>query len=398
MAPVTAPPEPGSPTPRHPAWIEVDVGALTHNARVLRRALPDGAGLGILVKANGYGHGMLRAARAALAGGADELVVANLAEGLALRADGIDATILVVYPIPADGIAAAASAGLDLTLSGRDAVEPFLEAWRVARDAGAAETLRLHVEVDSGMARGGVPPDALRDVVRAIDATPGATLAGVWSHLADGRDVALSAAQATAFESATDVLVNAGRPMPARHLVASEALFAATAPTYDLARIGLAFYGELGVGFEAAPALADLAAELRPAMTVKAIPVRVESVATGGAVGYGGEWIAERPSRVATLPIGYADGWSRRSWPGGTALVRGRRVPVVGRVSMDSLCVDVTDVPDLRPGDEFVLLGGQGEDRITATEVAVQRGTIPNEVLSALGTRLPRVPVGRTDP
>ncbi len=131
---------------------------------------------------------------------------------------------------------------------------------------------------------------------------------------------------------------------------------------------------------------------------MKAIAVRVESVAAGAAVGYGGEWIAERPSRVATLPIGYADGWSRRSWPGGTALVRGRRVPVVGRVSMDSLCVDVTDVPDLRPGDEFVLLGGQGEDRITATEVAVQRGTIPNEVRSALGTRLPRVPVGRTDP
>ena len=380
-------------TPPAPAWIEVDVGALEHNARVLRRAVPATARLGILVKANGYGHGLELAADAAIAGGADELVVASLAEGLALRGQGIDAPVLVVYPILPDGVAAAAAARLDLTISGGDGVGTTLAAWAAARETGVAETLRLHVEVDSGMGRGGIPPDRLVEVVRAIDPMPGAELAGIWSHLADGRDAAVTAAQTASFDSATEALVATGRSLPTRHVIATDALFASTASAYDLARIGLGFYGELGIGVEPAPALAPFAAELRPAMTVKARAVRVETVAEGAAVGYGGEWVAVRPSRIATLPIGYADGWSRRSWPGGSAIVRQRRVPIVGRVSMDSLSVDITDVDGLAADDEFVLLGSQGDMRITATEVATQRGTIPNEVLSTLGPRLPRIAV-----
>jgi alanine racemase len=122
--------------------------------------------------------------------------------------------------------------------------------------------------------------------------------------------------------------------------------------------------------------------------------VRLETVPAGSSVGYGGEWTAPRPSRIATLPIGYADGWSRRSWPGGTALAGGRRVPIVGRVSMDSVCVEVTDVDGIGMDDEVVLLGTQGDERIGASEVAALRGTIPNEVMATLGARLPRVFIG----
>jgi alanine racemase len=178
--------------------------------------------------------------------------------------------------------------------------------------------------------------------------------------------------------------------MPERHLVASEGLLAAASPAHDLVRIGLAFYGELGVGFRPDPAMAAAANALRPALTLLARPVRIETLPAGARVGYGGEWEAERPSTIATLPIGYADGWPRAAWPGSEALARGRRVPLVGRVSMDSVCVDLTDVPGATLDDEVVLLGAQGGDRITVDEVAAHRGTIPNEVLATLGMRLPR--------
>jgi alanine racemase len=169
-----------------------------------------------------------------------------------------------------------------------------------------------------------------------------------------------------------------------------------------MVRIGLGFYGELGVDIAPAPALAALAAELRPAMTVLARPARLEWVPVGSPVGYGGEWTAERPSLIATLPIGYADGWTRQYWPGASALVRGRRVPMVGRVSMDSVCVDATDAivageGDLGPDEPFVLLGGQGQERITPVDLARLRRSIPNEVFCAFGPRLPRIAVdGRT--
>ena len=144
-------------------------------------------------------------------------------------------------------------------------------------------------------------------------------------------------------------------------MAATEGLFCATGPAYDMVRIGLGFYGDLGVDIRPAPELAALAAELRPAMTVGARPARLEWMPAGSPIGYGGEWVAERPSRIATLPIGYADGWTRRYWPGASALVRGRRFPLVGRVSMDSVCVDVTDAGEIGYDEPFVLLGRQGD-------------------------------------
>ena len=384
MAPVTA-------RPPHPAWIEVDLDALAHNAAVLRRATPTSAALGILVKAHGYGHGREMAARAALAGGADQLIVATLDEGLGLRAAGIGAPILVVYPVSPDGLGDAVEAGIELSVGGIDGAQPLLIAWAQHRERRPDRTLQVHVEIDSGMGRGGVAPDDLVQVVRLLDAEPSITFAAAWSHLADGRDPDRSATQAERFESGMAALAATGRTIPMRHLVATEGLFAETAPAYEMVRIGLAFYGELGLDVEPAPAKAELAARLRPAMTVKARPVRVESIPDGASVGYGGEWTAERPSRIATLPIGYADGWTRASWPGASVLVRGRRVPLVGRVSMDAICVDVTDVEGVTAEEEFVLLGTQGNDRISPGDVARQRGTIPNEVFCAFGARLPRV-------
>jgi len=386
----TRPASSATPVVRQGAWLEIDLTALAHNARVLRRAIPDGTRLGILVKANGYGHGLEMAARAALAGGADDLIVASLEEGLTLRRAGLDVTVLVVYPIPVDGLGDAVEAGLELSLTGLTAGRRLLEAW-AALAGRPSGLLRLQIEVDSGMGRGGVAPGQLLGVVQLIDATAGAELTGIWSHLAAGSDAAMSRAQVDRFEAALAEVAATGRPLPSRHLVATEGLFTGSAPAYDMVRIGLGFYGELGVGIEPAPAYAALAAELRPAMSVKARPMRLEQMPAGATVGYGAEWTAQRESVVATLPLGYADGWTRAYWPGASALVRGRRVPLIGRVSMDSVCADVTDVGGAALDDEFVLLGRQGGESITAGDLARLRRTITNEVFCDFGPRLPRI-------
>jgi alanine racemase len=380
-------------TIRHPAWIEVDLGALVNNARVLRRSIPEGCRLGLLVKANGYGHGLEMAARAAVAGGGDQLIVANVDEGLALRAAGLDAPILVVYPIPPGAVAEAVAAELEVSVGGVESIRRTLQAWARRGEAGQGgpDKLRLHVEVDTGMGRGGIAPEAVSEATALIDAAPGAALTGIWTHLADGSDRAVSGRQTDRFSAVLDELAETDRPTLLRHVAATEGIIVATAPAYDMVRVGLGFYGEIGLGVRPAAGHEALAAQLRPAMSVKARPVRLEAIQAGGSVGYGGEWTAQRRSIVATLPIGYADGWSRSTWPGAEALVGGRRVPLIGRVSMDSVCADVTDAGTVTMDDEFVLLGRQGDERITAADLARQRGTIPNEVFCSFGPRLPRV-------
>ncbi len=381
------------------AWIEVDAAALAQNAGVFRRALRSTTRLGILVKANGYGHGMVVAARAAVAGGADQLMVVSIEEALALRAAGLTAPILIVYPIDPAGVDDAVRAGFEVSVSGVDGARGLLERWAGSRARADGGVLCLHVEVDSGMGRGGVRPADLPGVAARIDAAGSTEIVGMWSHLADGSDPVRSGEQVRAYEAALASLVSGGRALPPRHLAATEGIFCGTAPGYEMVRIGLGFYGELGVDVQPAPALAALAAELRPAMTVAARPARLEWLPAGASVGYGGEWTAERPSLIATLPIGYADGYTRHYWPGASALVRGRRVPLVGRVSMDSVCVDATDAAaagegELRMDESFVLLGGQGDARITPVELARLRGSIPNEVFCAFGPRLERRVVG----
>lgn len=390
-----ADPRPPDAASSHPAWIEVDLDALAGNARVLRRALPADTRLGVLVKANGYGHGLEMAAAAGLAGGADQLIVATLDEGLVLRRSRITAPILVVYPVEPAAVEDAVGADLELTVSSHGMARRLIESWDRVRTRMPASRLKLHVEVDSGMGRGGIGPTGLVDVAALLDSVQAAEVVGIWSHLADGRDAAAAGGQVARFELATRILADSGRTIPPRHMLATEGLLAATGPMYEMVRIGLGFYGELGLGFEAASEHESLAASLSPALTLKARPIRLETLPDGATVGYGSEWQARRTSLVGTLALGYADGWARSSWPGASALVRGIRVPLVGRVSMDSVCVDLTDVNGAGFDDEIVLLGAQGNDCITANEVATVRGTIPNEVLSTLGPRLPRRYLGR---
>ena len=380
----------------HPTWIEVDTSALAENARALRAITPASAALGVLVKANAYGHGLEIGARAALAGGADQLIVAGLQEALDLRATGIRAPILVVYPIPPDAVADAAAADIALSVSGISSVERTLDAWGAARTNGGP--LRLHLEVDTGMGRGGVAPDA---APAGGSGHPHGRPGRAERHLVASRrwprPDRRPGSRRPVSTRCSPISPRRGRRCRPAICLPARVCWQARPPPTTWCASGLRSTASSGSTSTCTRNLAEAAARLRPALTIKARPVRLETLPSGASLGYGGEWTAARESRVATLAIGYADGWPRASWPGSTALAGGQRVPLVGRVSMDSVCADVTDVPGFKPGDEIVLLGAQGADRISVDEIARHRRSIPNEVLSTLGPRLPRVPVAPAD-
>ncbi len=345
--------ETGAPQLRRAAWLEIDLDAVRHNVGIIR-SLAGTAAVAPVVKADAYGHGVRRTAEA-LAEVADGLCVATLDEAIALRVMLPDARVLLLYPVPRAAAAEAVAAGVEVTIMSLVDVEHVV---RVAVSDRPPVALQLCVE--TGLGRGGL---GVEDLVRAagvIERDPRLRLAGLWSHLANPGEPDASARQVERFERAVAALGVAGIRVPARHLAASGPLFTGAAPPLELVRPGLAVYGLLDEGWPLSPSAAAAAPDLRPAMSLKARAVAFSEVAVGEAVGYGGLWRAERRTRIAILPLGYADGYLRAAQPMGEALVRGARVPLVGVISMDALAVDVTDVPGIDGADTFVLLGRQG--------------------------------------
>lgn len=382
----------GLPSLRRTAWIEIDGSALAANLAILR-AMGGGGAVMPVVKADAYGHGMVPVARILAAAGADVLCVATLDEALILHDAGVAAPILVLYPVPPDGAVEAARRGIGVAAGAATMLAAVLEA---VVAAGVARELSVELEVETGLGRGGVPPEAIVDAARAILAA-GARIGGVWSHLQEAEVEDITAAQVARYEDALVRLAAAGIAVPRRHLAASAGILLGVVPGYDAVRPGIATYGlipdelaDAGIGLDDLP---PAAADLRPALSLHARPVRVTDLAVGHGVSYGPTWRASRPSRIATLPIGYGDGWPRSLSNNAEALVRGVRVPVVGNVAMDATMIDVTDVPGppVDIADEVVLIGGQGDDRITAAEVARRRTTNSWEVVTTLSPRLTRV-------
>jgi alanine racemase len=368
----------GLPRLQRSSWVEVDIETLTTNA-VSLTAMVSPVALAPVVKADGYGHGLEMAARCAVAAGSEWLCVADSAEAMRLRADGYRRHVFVLYPVPPSKWPEMAAVGVDVTVG---AVE---EARAMARAHVGDQPLRVHVEIDTGMTRGGVAVDETVPTALALAGGTSVELTGVWTHLAAPENSDATNSQLERFEAALDSLAGVGIDPGVVHAAASGGLLACDTTGHGLVRPGLAFYGlhpDAG---------APLPSAVAPALSVRAYPVRVAEVSPGTKVGYAGTWTAERPSVIATLPIGYADGWSRSSSPGSYAIVEGRRAPVVGRISSDSLTVDITGVAGAGRDSEFTLLGTGGSETITADEVAAVRGTISWEVLQQLGSRLSRV-------
>ncbi|MDR3050797.1 MAG: alanine racemase [Oscillospiraceae bacterium] len=358
-------------------YLAIDPSALQHNLRALRACLTPGAAMMAVVKADGYGHGAITAARAALAGGADALAVALVEEGETLRLAGITAPILVLGLTEPAGAETAARLGLAQTVCDEASTSALAAA---ARKLGVRTA--AHLKLDTGMGRIGVR-DAARAaaLATAILQNPHLTLAGVFTHFAcaDEPSVAYTDMQRARFAR----LLAALPPHQARIHSANSAAFLRFPDTQaDMVRCGIAFYG--------APPV-PTAVPLRQAMRWVTRAVYVKDLPAGESVSYGAAFTAQRSTRLMTLPVGYADGYRRCLAGRAQVLVRGRRAPVVGRVCMDQCMADVTDIPGCQAGDEVVLLGGQNGALISAEELAAWMGTVSYEAFLAPSGRVPKV-------
>lgn len=363
----------------------IDLDAITRNVRTIaERVAP--AEVMAVVKANAYGHGAVPAARAALTGGATRLGVADLDEAHELRAAGIEAPILAWLHDPDADFARAIGAGIEIGVSSLDQLE------QVASTSTATTTAGVHLKIDTGLSRNGVPEaDWGAVVARASDLERAGRVrvVGVFSHFANtSRDV--DAAQLAVFERALAAASAAGLDPDVRHLASSEQAIRDPASRYDVVRIGIAAYGLTPFGD--GTTCTDLG--LTPAMTLRARVAAVRRVEAGAGASYGHLWHADGPTTLALVPLGYADGIPRHATGGGAeVLIGGARRPVVGRVAMDQFIVDVGEAP-VAVGDEVVLFGDPATGAPTADEWGEAAGTIGYEIVTRIGPRVPRRYVG----
>jgi alanine racemase len=358
------------------AVARINLAAIERNVARMRRELAAGGTLCAVVKADGYGHGAVPVARAALAGGATWLAVVTAGEAAALRAAGIHAPILVMAALSPQELDVALGAGADVV-----AWDEAFVAAVAARGGGA-----VHVKLDTGMGRLGTrDPVAATRVAQAAVATEGIFLAGAMTHFAtaDERGDALFPQQLDRFRNWA-LALKAAHPSIILHAANSAATLRDRAAHFDMVRTGVAIYG-------LDPFLEDAAArELEPALELRSYVAAVKAIAPGESAGYGRRFLPDQPTYTATVPIGYGDGVRRSLTNNADVLVRGVRRPLVGTVSMDAITLDVGSPPAAAVGDAAVLIGAQGDERIAAEEVARRLGTINYEVTCGLLPRVPR--------
>jgi|CXWL01.1.fsa_nt_gi alanine racemase len=360
-----------------PAWVGVDLDQLEANLAALRPGLAP-ARIMAVIKADAYGHGAPAVARALVGRGVDWLGVALVEEGVEVRRAGVGGVpILVLGTAQAAQLPSFAHHALTATIASGEQ----LAMWR-AHTASVTAPQPIHLKVDTGMGRLGVPLAEVGAVLDVIRHSPGLRLTGLLSHLAEAEDLASARnrRQQERFAEVLALLAPAERAELLVHFANSAGALHHAGTRRDLVRLGLALYGLDPAG----PTRA-----VRQVMSLAARIVSLRDVPAGAAIGYGGRWAPTRDSRVAVLPVGYADGYAWRLSNKAQALVAGRRVPVVGAVSMDMCFVDVTDTA-ARVGDPVVLMGRSGGEEIDAREIAQHAGTIPWETLCLLGLRLPR--------
>jgi alanine racemase len=359
-----------------PTRVTVDLAAVRHNLGVARQL--SGHAVCAVVKADAYGHGAVAVAKTLAGAGVEFLAVALVEEGLELRDAGVKAPIIVLGGAYRGAFEPMLAADLVPALSSTAAID------ELARVAGSRRAL-FHLKIDSGMARLGVQPADIPEVAAALSRHRNLVLEGALTHFAnaDLGDRDFNTAQHARFQSACEQLSALGHPPRFIHIANSAAVLSFPAAHHRLVRPGLMLYG-------LDPLSAPSGAALRPALRWSTEPVHVKTLPKGTRVSYGGRWTTERASRIATLPVGYADGYPRNLTGKAQVLIRGKRVPVVGTICMDLMMIDVTDVPDATETDEVVLLGEQGAERITAGEMARWADTISYEIICGIGKRVPR--------
>ncbi|MFM9110560.1 MAG: alanine racemase [Prochlorococcaceae cyanobacterium] len=371
------------------AWVEIDAGAIEANARAIRRHIGDRTALMAVVKADGYGHGAVVVARAALAGGATSFGVATLAEGVELRRAGITAPVLILGNLTQpEELGGCLRWQLMPTVS---SLGQALLCHQLA--SGSGRQLAIQLKFDTGMTRLGADWQEAAQLGAAIGELKAIELAGVYSHLASadlppGRDGGFTHTQQQRFQSALASLEGLGLAIGHRHLANSAGMLLGAPHHYDLVRVGLALYGQTP-----APHLRQRL-PLQPAMQVLARVSLVREVDAGVGVSYGHRFRTRRPSRLAVVAIGYADGVPRLLSNRLVVLHKGHRLPQVGAITMDQLVIDATTAPDLDVGAVVTLLGRSGSARVGPDDWSETIGTIPWEILCGFKHRLPRLGPG----
>jgi alanine racemase len=353
-----------STAPERPTWAEIDLAAFGRNIDAIVARLPEGSRLIAVLKANAYGHGAVPLARRCDSARVAMIATSLLEESLELRRAGIQLPLLVLGPLGEAQVREAVTNEIEIGIPGP---EELAHACTIARE----RDVTVHLKIDTGMGRMGIVESEFADVVEMIRSAPRLRVAAIYTHFASAEgDDAFTREQVARFRTLVATLREAGVSAPRHHLANSAATLRGLVEPRELARVGIALFDRV--------------------MRWRTEIARLKELPEGHTVGYGTTWKAQRLSRIATLPVGYADGYNRLFSNRGEVLVRGRRAPVVGRVSMDLVTIDVTDVEDAALGDEVVLLGRQGDDEIGVEELAGKLGTISYEVLCNVGARVPR--------
>lgn len=368
--------------PSRPTWVEVDLEAVAYNVRRIKEIVGPQVEVLVVLKGDAYGHGAITVARTALNNGASFCGVASVNEAVRLRDSGIDAPILVLGYTPAWLAKEALLHDVTLTLYDADLARAFSRA-----AADLHRTARVHIKVDTGMGRLGLLPDQVVPFVEEIRTLPGLDLEGIFTHfsVADAEDLEYTRWQLGRFRDVLERLAAIGVTFRYIHCANSAALLRLPEARFNMVRLGLAMYG-----LQLSPHVA-LPDGFRPALVWKTTIAQVKTLPPGSYVSYGNTYCTQGEETIAVIPVGYADGFRRAPAHWQAVLVHGQRAPIVGRVCMDQTMINVSHIPNVRVGDEVVLIGRQGDDEITAEEVADWLGTINYEVVSEILARVPRV-------
>lgn len=359
---------------QRPTYAEIDLARFERNVDVIARSLPAGARLVAVLKADGYGHGAVELGRRLSSDRVVMIATSLLEESLELRRAGIALPLLVLGPLSREQIVIAVEHDIGIGVVGPEELAFVCE---IARN----RDLAIHLKLDSGMGRMGVIESELPGAIEMIRAAPRLRIDGIYTHFANADEACdpFTETQIGNYDRMLGTLREAGIDAPLHHFANSAATLRGLVRPGDFARVGIALYG---------PAPITIATgTIEPVLRWRTEIMRLKELPAGHAIGYGTTFHTTRPSRIATLPVGYADGYDRLLSNNGDVLVRGRRAPVVGRVSMDLVTIDVTDLPDAAIGDEVVLLG----DGITAEELAAKTQTISYEVFCRVSARVPRL-------
>jgi alanine racemase len=372
-----------------PNWAEISLSALADNYHVIARHLGPGVTPCCVIKCDAYGHGVIESARALEEAGAVWLGVTSTEEGAAVRDAGVKLPILVMAGFWRGEEEALLSHNLTPAIATAEHVEALERAAAIFRPAG--RKVPVHLKVDTGMARLGVSLKELPALAARIAASPVVELQGVFSHLAESEvlDSAMAEAQRVDFERAIAILAEAGLHPRYRHLANTAATVARPNTWNNMVRPGLALYG-YNLKCEG-PGSDEAVLPVRPVLTWKTRIIALRDIATGSPVGYNQRWHAARPTRLAVIPVGYGDGFSRHISKGGRVILHDQYAPIAGNVSMDLTMIDVTDIPEAALGDEVLLVGRSSHCSVGADDHARLAGTIVYEILCGLSPRVPRI-------